>query len=252
MTLKKKYTAILVDDEIGNVENLEILLNEFCIHIDIVKKETTLKNAKKSIVNLQPDILFLDIQMGSQTIFSLLEGFDVISAEIIFVTAYDNYAIEALKYGSVGYLLKPVNIDKLQQAVSKAIHTIDSKKSKRIEGGRSRNLAISMGKIAFPTQRGFQLEYIDNIQYMIAQGSYCEIYFDNQKSLLVSKNLKYYETKLKMHSFIRTHASALINFRYIIELNRSDGGYIVMEDGKHLPVSRQKRLELECLIRECG
>ncbi len=252
MNVKTSYTAILIDDEKNNIENLEILLSDFCPNITIVDKATTIKKAKETILRSQPEILFLDIQMGNKTIFNLLEKFDVITSELIFITAYDNYALQALKYGTIDYLLKPVDIIKLQNAVDKAIAIIERKKLEIRSSNKPNNLITLNEKIAFPIQRGFRLTYIKNIQYVIAQGSYSEIYCKNDKSLLVSKNLKHYELKLEPYGFIRIHPSTLINFQYVVELSRSEGGYIIMEDGKQLPISKQKRLELEHLIRGNG
>lgn len=252
MNIKTTHTAILIDDEKNNIENLEILLHDFCPDIIVIAKETNLKKAKESIIRLQPDILFLDIQMGNRTIFDLLEELNVITSEIIFVTAHDTYALKAFDYNTIDYLLKPVDILKLQKAVNKAIFCVEKKKSEQNMNTLSNNLVSLMGKITFPVQRGFRLEYIKNIQYMVAQGSYSDIHFSNKKPLLVSKNLKHYEMKLAEYDFIRIHPSALINFQYVEELDRSDGGCIIMEGGKRLPISKQKRLELEKMLRENG
>jgi len=112
-----------------------------------------------------------------------------------------------------------------------------------------KSIECLFGKIAFPMQKGFRFEDINDILYIIANGSYSEVYFKDQKQLLVSKNLKFYELKLCNKEFMRIHPSALINFQYIRELDRSEGGSVIMQDAKQLPISRQKRLELEALIR---
>ncbi|GGG26254.1 hypothetical protein GCM10011344_28720 [Dokdonia pacifica] len=120
----------------------------------------------------------------------------------------------------------------------------------KVSDNSKKSIECLYGKIAFPLQKGFRFEDISDIQYIIANGSYSKVYFRNQKQLLVSKNLKFYELKLWDREFMRIHPSTLINFNYIKELDRSEGGSVIMQDGKQLPISRQKRLELEALIRE--
>ncbi|CAL2105197.1 Response regulator transcription factor [Tenacibaculum sp. 190524A02b] len=244
------YTAVLVDDEQDNIENLEMLLNEFCSNVSIQGTATSFNNAKELIVSSEPDILFLDIQMGNQQVFELLEELEVITSEIIFVTAYEDYAIQSYDFNTAGYILKPINIGKLQKSVEKAIANIQVKVEKEKKQTSSHSSYSLASKIAFPVKNGFKLKKIQDIQYLQAEGSYTNVFFVDKKQLLVSKNLGYYESRLEAYGFIRIHPSALINFQYVIELDRTDGGYIVMEQGTHLPISKSKRMELEKLIRQ--
>lgn len=243
------YTAVIVDDEQDNIENLEMLLDEFCTNISVIGTASNFKKAKELILSLDPDVLFLDIQMGNQKVFELLEELEVISSEIIFVTAYEDYAIQSYDFNTAGYILKPINISKLQKSVEKAITNIQVKAEKEEKSVTSHNYSLA-NKIAFPVKNGFKLKRIQDIQYLQAEGSYTIVFFVDKKQLLVSKNLGYYESRLEAYGFIRIHPSALINFQYVIELDRTDGGYIVMEQGTHLPISKSKRMELEKLIRK--
>ncbi|MHA7055574.1 LytR/AlgR family response regulator transcription factor [Aquimarina sp. M1] len=141
----------------------------------------------------------------------------------------------------VDYFLKPVDISNLKEAVSKTLNRLGRLVTKPINHSQ---------KVVFPVLNGFRLEYISNISYLLADGSYTIVIFNQGSKLVVSKNLKHYELRLEQHGFIRIHPSVLINYEKIKEVNRSDGGYVIMEDGKTLPISKNKRKEFEGFIKQ--
>lgn len=239
--------AILIDDELKSRSNLRQLLLEYCPNVAIVAEAGSALEALKLIRELNPDLLFLDIEMGE------VSGFDLLKLltgqqnfEVIFVTAFDKYGIQAVKACAIDYLLKPINILELSNAVEKATIQINPKK----ENERLKELVANIDrgddeqKIAIPLSDKIEFLAINKIIRLEAEGNYTHIYLDNKKQFLVCKTLKEYQELLENHNFIRTHQSHLINFRKISAYVKTDGGYIAMEDGSQVPISRQKRDEV--------
>ncbi|MNJ87319.1 Transcriptional regulatory protein YehT [compost metagenome] len=239
--------AILIDDELKSRSNLRQLLLEYCPNVAIVAEAGSALEAFKLIRELNPDLLFLDIEMGE------VSGFDLLKLltgqqnfEVIFVTAFDKYGIQAVKACAIDYLLKPINILELSNAVEKATIQINPKK----ENERLKELVANIDrgddeqKIAIPLSDKIEFLAINKIIRLEAEGNYTHIYLDNKKQFLVCKTLKEYQELLENHNFIRTHQSHLINFRKISAYVKTDGGYIAMEDGSQVPISRQKRDEV--------
>lgn len=250
--MKNQLTAILVDDEPNGLENLSLLLQEFCPDVLVLATAATLLDAEAAIRSHQPDLLFLDIQIGSQTIFEMLGKLDRIDFEIIFVTAYDHFALKAIEFMALDYLLKPIEIPKLLKAVDKA----RSSASERSIGTHLQQLMLNLKnlnsdqhKIAFATSEGYELVYVSSLLYIQADGSYSHIHFKDGSTITVSRHLKFYERLLEEYGFLRIHQSALVSLRYIQKVARSEGGYVEMEDGKRLPISKTKRQELESAIK---
>lgn len=239
--------SIIVDDESKSRSNLRQLLSEYCPEIEIVAESNSVPSALALIGKHQPDLLFLDIEMGE------LSGFDLLKLlhgkqtfELIFVTAFDKYGIQAVKACALDYLLKPINIIELSSAVDKAISQIGPKK----ENKRLQELIANIDrrddeqKIAVPLADKIEFITIGKILRLEAEGNYTHFYLDDGKHHMVCKTLKEYHELLAGHGFIRTHQSHLINFRKISAYVKKDGGYISMEDGSQVPVSRQKKDEV--------
>jgi len=239
-----KIKSIIVDDESKSRNNLKLLLHEYCPAVEVVGEAESAARAMLLITEHQPDLLFLDIEMGE------LSGFDLLKLlngkqtfELIFVTAFDKYGIQAVKACALDYLLKPINILELSNAVDKAIHQIGPKK----ENERLRELIANIDrkdeeqKIAVPLADKIEFIAISKIIRLEAEGNYTHFYLENQKHYMVCKTLKEYQELLEMHQFIRSHQSHLINFRKIAAYVKTDGGYIAMEDGSQIPISRQRR-----------
>jgi len=243
----KILKAILIDDELKSRDNLRQLLLKYCPNVTITAEAGSAVEALHLISELSPDLLFLDIEMGEVSGFDLLkllngqQNFDV-----IFVTAFDKYGIQAVKACAIDYLLKPINVLELSNAVEKAAMQINPKK----ENERLKELVANIDRgddeqrIAIPLSDKIEFLAVNKIIRFEAEGNYTHIYLDNKKQYLVCKTLKEYQELLENHKFIRTHQSHLINFRKITAYVKTDGGYIAMEDGSQVPISRQKRDEV--------
>lgn len=242
-----KIKSILVDDETRSRTNLRQLLGEYCPSVEIAGEAASATEALKLIRQQKPDLLFLDIEMGSESGFDLLRSLNGNqNFEVIFVTAFDRYGIEAVKACAIDYLLKPINILELTAAVEKAMVQIAPRK----ENVRLKELIANIDRgedeqrIAIPLMDKIEFVAISKIIRLEAEGNYTHIFLDGGKKYLVSKTLKEYHELLENHNFLRTHQSHLINFRKISAYVKTDGGYIAMDDGSQVPISRQKREEI--------
>ena len=255
MNKPTEFSALIVDDEPRGRENLKLLLRDFCPQVNILGAVADLEQAKDHYYRLKPDVLFLDIQIGTRTVFELLRELPGIVSEIIFVTAYDEYALKAFKFMALDYLLKPIDIARLIQAVERAAGRVGS----RSTGSRYEQLMLNLRtanrgqhKVAFATSEGYELVSVNDILFCKADGSYTHVHFTNGETLLVSRNLKYYEGLLAGYNFYRSHLSYLINLSHVRRVDRTQGGSIVMVNMRELPITKDKRKELEVLIKRKG
>jgi len=236
--------SIIIDDEPNNIENLVSLLNQHCPDIDIV---ATAMNADEGIaaINMHhPELIFLDIQMPGKSGFDMLKSFAGINFEIVFITAYDQYGIQAIKFSALDYLLKPININELKAAVEKArLKIVAKQKNSNIENLlqyiKAGNKEIP--KIALPTLQEIMYVRIDDIIHCEASNNYTLFYLQNGERILVCKTLKEFSELLTPHNFIRTHQSHLVNQHFIKSLLKEDGGTLLLTDQAKIPISRQNR-----------
>jgi len=242
-----KIKSILVDDEPRSRDNLRQLLGEYCPAVEIAGEAASATAALKLIRQQEPDLLFLDIEMGSESGFDLLKSLSGNQHfEVIFVTAFDRYGIQAVKACAIDYLLKPINILELTTSVEKALVQIAPRK----ENVRLKELIANIDRgedeqrIAIPLMDKIEFVAISKIIRLEAEGNYTHIHLDGGKKYLVSKTLKEYHELLENHNFLRTHQTHLINYRKISAYMKTDGGYIAMDDGSQVPISRQKREEI--------
>lgn len=244
--LSDLINVVIADDEARSVENLALLLQDFCPSVNLMGKASTIEDTERLIGELKPDLVFLDIQMGSRTIFELLNKLQEINFEIIFITAFENYAIQAFKYMAIDYLLKPVDIKELIASIERAKKNL----KKRNFAAHYKNYISTTErefkpqKISLPTSTGYRFLEIDSIICCIANGSYSEVIMEDGTKMMVSKNLKYHEDLLKDFQFFRVHKSSLINLRKVKSLNRTDGGFIEMNNGDQIYYSKYKRNQL--------
>jgi len=241
-----KIKSILVDDEAKSRDNLRVLLGEYCQAVDIVGEADSAATALRLIKQLEPDLLFLDIEMPGGSGFQLLQSLPANRRfEVIFVTAYDHYGIAAVKACAIDYVLKPIDVLELSGAVEKAIAQIVPQQ----ENSRLRELVANMGKpmaenrIAFPLADKIIFALPEDIIRLEAAGNYTHVYISGQKKLIVCKTLKEYNDLLADKHFIRTHQSHLVNSHKITAWIKTEGGAISMEDGSQVPVSRQRKEE---------
>ena len=231
-----KITAAIVDDEQGNRENLLRIIGNHCPQIRISAICSSVTEARTVLPEAKPDILFLDIRLGDDTGFSLLRSLPEILFEVIFVTAYDSYAIQAIRFSALDYLLKPINPEELTHAVDKAVHIVLRKQENR----RMQNLLHNTQ--ALDKQKKIALSVADKIEFVeIGSIIRCESESNYTTFYLKSKTLKEFDELLAPYHFLRVHQSHLINLDEIKSFIKSDGGYIRMKDGASVSISRQRR-----------
>lgn len=238
--------TIIIDDEPNNIEALKQLLLKYCPLIELIGVAENIRTGQALILHTQPDLVFLDIEMPFGNAFELLNNLSPVNFEIIFVTAFDNYAINAIKYSALDYLLKPVNIKELQTAVQKAAERIKTKNITSKIDTLLYNLSVSkpvLQKVALPTFDGLVFVNINELVWLEARGSYTFVYMQDQQKIMVSRTLKEFEDILPFETFSRVHQSYIINHHFIKKYNRGRGGTIEMEDGTTIEVSMRKKDE---------
>lgn len=251
--MANKIKAIIVDDEEGSVRTMEELLAKYCPLIEVAGKAYDPEEAAEVIAVQKPQLVFLDIEMPFGNAFDLLDKIAPVEFEIIFVTAFNNYAIKAFRYAAADYLLKPVDIEELKAAVSRIEQRLgDQQVNARIQT-LLENLqtpeAGAFRKISLPTTDGFRIEDIHNIMYLNAEGSYTYIFLKGGEKFLVSKNLKEFEDILPESIFCRIHHSSIININFVKQYYKGRGGEVVMEDGEVIMISTRKKADFFKMIR---
>ena len=235
--------AVIVDDEKHSREALKNLLNEFCTDVIIVASAGSVDEAITAISSTNPDVIFLDIELQSGTGFDILTQIDSINFEIIFITAFEQYAIKAVKYSSLDYLLKPIDLEELIKAVEKAKKKKDQEVYRKQLETLVHNLKQqpNLNKVCLSTTDGFEFVTIEEIIYCKANGSYTSFFLKNNTSVIVSKHLKEYENLLTDQHFMRIHNSFLINLKEVKKFIKSDGGYILMSNNDSVNISKSKK-----------
>lgn len=235
--------AVIIDDEKRSRESLELLVKDYCPEVNVLEMADSVATGVEAVKKHKPDILFLDIELQDGTGFDLLEKVAGNNFYVIFTTAFENYALRALKLSAVDYLLKPINADELKAAVKKASDIIDKSNQESNFQLLLQNLQSNTGmhKIALPTSEGLTFINVHDIIRCQADGSYTHFFFKSQKKLLVSKKIKEYEELLSPYNFVRVHHSHLVNLDEVTKYVRGDGGYVVMSDGETVYVSKRKK-----------
>lgn len=235
--------TILVDDEIRSLNSLHQKLIKHCPELEIISACRSAAEGLKAIEDLKPELVFLDIEMPIMNGFTLLQNLKYKKFELIFVTAYDQYAIKAIQYSALDYLLKPVEVELLQEAVKKAISKATKNPNKRLELLLENFFETQnrFSKIAIPTMEGLIFIKVADIVYFEAQRNYTFIYHSDRNSYLVSRTMKEYEDILPSDTFIRIHHSFIINKNYVEKYIRGEGGQVVLEGNITLNVSRRKK-----------
>jgi two-component system LytT family response regulator len=248
--MNNKIKAILVDDEESARNVLTNLLTRFCPQIEIVQTCSNVMSAVEEIKKLQPDVVFLDIEMPNYAGYELVSFFEEVNFEIIFVTAYDKYAIKAFEISAVDYLLKPIEIDRLKQAVERLITKTNLKNSSKNLTALKENLKSDVvSKIVVRKNDGQEIVAIDDIIAIEAQEAYSSI-FTNNGNFLMSKNLKHFETLLENNThFFRSHKSWIINLKKVQSFSKSTSE-IQLESGLLAKLSKYKIAEFEIAIKQ--
>jgi two-component system LytT family response regulator len=240
--------AIIIDDEKNAVKGLEIAIKEYCPEVEVIGTAFSPIEGMKEIQNKNPNLVFVDIEMPQMSGLEMIEQFNTRNFEVIFVTAYNQFAIKAFKVNAIDYLMKPLNILELINAIKKVADRLEKQIISPLQVEKLK-IALS-GKLTLPTINGSEYINIKEITHIEADGSYSKIYTIDNKMRLVSKNLKSLESSLEGEAFFRCHNSHLINVEYIKKFcPTKDGGYIEMIDQKEIPVARSVKAELVALIK---
>lgn len=235
--------AIIIDDEQQCIDSLAFDIKQHCDNVEIVAACNAAKTGLLSIKKHQPDLVFLDVQMPWMNGFEMLEVLDEIDFAIIFTTAFDQFAAKAFRLSAIDYLLKPVDVDDLKEAVKKAGEKIRLQTS----GANINNLLHNIKqaelgqRVAFPGRDGYEFIEVSNILYAQAEGAYTSVFLKDNRKLLISRTLSDIEEMLPVASFLRIHHSTLVNTTHVTHFIRTDGGYIVMNNNARLSISKSKK-----------
>ena len=233
--LFNNLTAIIVDDELFGRENLKLIIENYCSEIRILGCADGVVNAFKLVSASHPDVVFLDINMPVLDGFDFLNEFEERNFLVVFVTAYEEFGIKAVKAGATDYLLKPVNIKELKQTVKNLL----SLKNRAVKVGTTSD----PDKLILPASHGFDLLAFDDLIRLEADGCYTKVFIRGGKNKIISRTLKDFEDTLPGELFFRTHKSHLINVKYIKEYSSLSGNYVTMTDGSKVGLSRRKAAE---------
>jgi two-component system LytT family response regulator len=237
-------TAVIIDDEPGNIITLTELLKLYCPEVTVEATAADPVRGLEIINRIRPALVFLDIEMPYGNGFQLLDKLSPVTFEVIFVTAFNNYAIKAFKYAAIDYILKPVNITELKEAVKKASRRIDEKNINARVGYLLNNLKPenkNEQKIALSTEGSLFFENLNNIMYIEASGSYSNVFIKDQKKKVVTKKLKEFEDILPEHIFCRVHHSYIINTNFIKQYFKGRSSYVQMHDGTNIAIAVRKK-----------
>jgi len=243
MSENNSIKAIIVDDEPNNCLYLKKQLQNYCMKVDVCAMANNAAEGVQLIHQYQPDLVFLDIQMPGGNGFDLLESISERNFKVIFVTAYDQYAIKAIRYCAFDYLLKPINIIELQKAVERVRSELkrDKIESKQQYETLQYNGGHTAKRIALPSAQRLLFVEVSDIIRCEAESNYTRIYLRSGAKEVVSKTLKEYEELLCNEGFIRVHQSHLVNVQMIQSYEKADGGYLLMVGASQVPISRLRR-----------
>jgi two-component system LytT family response regulator len=238
--------ALIIDDEVNCIESLVFDLHKHFPEVEVVETCTSPKQGLLALKRVKPDLLFLDVQMPWMNGFEMLELVDEISFAIIFTTAYDQFAAKAFRLSAVDYLLKPIDVNDLKEAVRRAVERIQQRADTDNISNLLRNIKmpVSNQRIAFPGRDGYEFIETRNIIYAQAEGSYTHVFLNDKRKLIISKTLSDIEEMLPAEQFQRIHHSTLVNLSYVTHLHKSDGGFIVLDNGEKLAISKSKKESL--------
>lgn len=235
--------AVIVDDEPYCCESLATLLQRYCPEVKVAEICYNGATALKSIHELEPQLVFLDVEMPKMSGFELLEKLNEINFQLIFTTSYDQYAIKAIRFSALDYLLKPVDREELQRAVQKALSLLKNPLPEQIEIllQKLNHPSVPVAKIAIPTLEGLHMIFVESIISCTADSNYTTLHLKNHQKIVASRTLKEIEEILEDFSFARVHHSFLINLNEVEKYIRGEGGYVLMSDGTTIDVSRSRK-----------
>ena len=243
--------SIIIDDEPQNAAILKNDLAQYCPAVEVVSVCYSAKEGIMAIKKEKPDLIFLDIEMPWMNGFEMLEVLGEIYFSVIFTTAHDQFAAKAFRISAVDYLLKPIDAGDLKEAVRKAQQKVEQQQGHANIENLLRNFKqpSSQQKIALPYRDGYEFVEVTHIIYCQAEGAYTKVFLDNKKYIVVSKTLGDIEELLPTDLFQRIHHSTVVNLDYVTHFVRSDGGYVKLQTGENLIVSKSKK---EAVLERLG
>jgi len=235
--------AIIVDDEKNSCELLENMLERYCPEVKVTALCNSAEDALLILREKKMELIFLDIEMPHMNGFEMLESIPDIDFSVIFTTSFDHYAIKAIRFSAMDYLLKPIDREELQHAVNKAVKASENIKPEQLNIllQKLRHPAVPVTKIALPTMEGLQLVSVDTIISCAAESNYTILLTKDKQKLTISRTLKETEEMLEDYSFQRVHNSSIVNLNEISKYIKGEGGYLIMSDGSTVDVSRGKK-----------
>ncbi len=243
--------ALIIDDEAKARQGLRLVLEKYCPDIEILGLCESPEIGLEKIDELQPDLVFLDVQMPKMSGFDLLDNIPNINFEVIFVTAYDKYAIKAIRFSALDYLLKPIDVDDLINAVQRISNNHRNNKAQFQSLLSNMNPTTKMLKrLAIPSENEIIMQPINEIIYCEADSSYTTLHIEGGKKIVVSKTLKEFENILPETEFCRIHHSTLVNMAHVVKYVKGEGGYIIISNNSHLNVSRRKKEHFINLLQQ--
>lgn len=234
--------VFIVEDEEHSKKTLTNFLTKYVSEVNLVGTAEMVSEAIPEINRLKPELVFLDIDLPDGNGFEVLDGINEPLPKVIFVTAYNQYAVKAFQVSAIDYLLKPVDPMLLKNAIQKAMHTdVSPDELKTRKETFQSNRKEGLHKLALPTQQGIHMVKIEDIIRIEADGNYAKIYLSNGENIFVSKQLKVFESWLEGLCFFRVHHSHIINLNYLQKYIKGDGGSVIMDNGHEVEVSRRRK-----------
>jgi len=235
--------AIIIDDELHAINVLTKLVKKVTSEIEIIASVTSAKEGFSKIIELQPDLVFLDVEMPGGNGFDLLSMFSEINFQIVFTTAYEHYALQAIKFSALDYILKPIDLEELTIAIKKIVSVNKEESSKRVNSLLGNLNESQIKRMILPNKGSYESISIEDIVLLKADNNYTEFILNNGKSILVSKTIKEYEGLFRNYTFFRIHKSTIVNLKYIDKYTKGDGGEVLMKNGLVAKVSRYRKKE---------
>jgi len=242
----QKYRAVIIDDEEDSRSNTRNMIQNYCEELEVVGEAENGPDGKKKIQELKPHVVFLDINMPGMNGFQMLEGIYNRDFCVIFLTAYSEHGITAVKAGATDYLLKPLMLSELQSAVRKVVQHYEAKGGAGVAGKPEENKNI----VLINHSKGFTLVDFKDIVWLEASDNYTNLFLNGQKKIVASKTLKEFESILPDSEFFRVHRSALVNIAYVKEYSNHDGGEVILSEGTRVQVSKARTQEFAEFIRQ--
>ncbi len=243
--------AVIIDDEKHLREMIRNMLSDSFPDLEIIGEADSVKDGVKTIDDLKPDIVFLDIEIKGGEGFDILKEVKYKGFKVIFITAFNEFAIKAIKFSAIDYILKPIDEDEFLKAVKKALAEIEKPMlQKQIENFFDNYHNLQNKKLVIRTAEDIHIVNVNDIIRCESDNSYTSVFVEGGEKIVVSKSIKEYTELLNDYGFIRPHQSHLVNLNYVKRLDKSDGGFLIMKDGKEIPVSTRRKQNLLQILND--